>query len=153
MCIFWKYSSYDIFNLSYVTVEYGCGSTTSENCSYFVSSSSVNAGQCRLRVCPCSDDICQMRLDFDTFIVNQPDTCKLKIYFNKMFYLILPSILSLIFVYTVLPRIEKSLFLLHYTVTPVAYSLYVTVMYKLYITGVTVYCSKNSDFSIRCSTI
>ena len=65
-----------LLKISYVIVEYGCGSTTSENCSYFVSSSSVNAGQCRLRVCPCSDDICQMRLDFDTFIVNQPDTCK-----------------------------------------------------------------------------
>ena len=38
--------------------------------------------------------------------------------------------------------------MLQYTVTPVAYSLYVTVTYRLYVTGVTVYCSKNSDFSI-----
>ena len=54
------------------------------------------------------------------------------------FYLILPSILSLIFVYIVLHRIEKSLFLLQYTVTPVMYSLYITVTYRLYATGVTV---------------
>ena len=33
----------------------------------------MDAGQCRLTVCPCSDDICQLRLDFQSFIINQPE--------------------------------------------------------------------------------
>ena len=62
--------------LHFVSVEYGCGQTSNENCSYFVSSGTVTAGQCRIKVCPCSDNICQIRLDFDTFVINQPDSCK-----------------------------------------------------------------------------
>ena len=41
-----------------------------------VSPGTINAGECRLRVCPCSEHICQLRLDFSTFVINQPDTCK-----------------------------------------------------------------------------
>ena len=33
----------------------------------------MDEGQCRLTVCPCSDDICQLRLDFQSFIINQPE--------------------------------------------------------------------------------
>ena len=73
-----------------------------------------------------------------SFIINLKLICKESKKSNIVFYLILPSIFSLIFVYIVLHRIEKSLVLLHYTVTPVAYSLYITVIYKLYATGVTV---------------
>ena len=62
----------------YLLVELGCGQTTYENCTYFVSSGTVDAGECRLRVCQCSDNICQLRLDFDTFVLNQPDTCNFK---------------------------------------------------------------------------
>ena len=54
-------------------VELGCGQRTSENCSYFISSGTVDAGECRLTVCPCSDDICQLRLDFQSFVINQPE--------------------------------------------------------------------------------
>ena len=43
-----------------------------------ISSGTVDAGECRLRVCQCSDNICQLRLDFDTFVLNQPDTCNFK---------------------------------------------------------------------------
>ena len=57
-------------------VEMYCGQETSENCSYFVSSGTVNSGECRLKICPCNDNICQLRLDFQTFVLNQPDTCR-----------------------------------------------------------------------------
>lgn len=39
-----------------------------------VSPGTITAGECRLRVCPCSEHICQLRLDFSTFVLNQPDT-------------------------------------------------------------------------------
>ena len=63
-------------------VEMYCGQETSENCSYFVSSGTVNSGECRLKICPCNDNICQLRLDFQTFVLNQPDTCKVIFQFN-----------------------------------------------------------------------
>ena len=44
----------------------GCGDSIAENGTYFESSSSV-VGQCNLRVCPCNDNICQLRLDFVSF--------------------------------------------------------------------------------------
>ena len=68
-CFFYKKNVYFC-----LLVEYGCGRTTSENCSYFQSPGTVDKGECRLRICPCSDNICQIRLDFDTFVINQPDT-------------------------------------------------------------------------------
>merc|ERR1712226_364699 len=49
----------------------GCGMTTSENCTYF-DSSSPSAGACALEVCKCSSDICQLRLDFDQFQITGP---------------------------------------------------------------------------------
>ena len=33
-------------------------------------------GECTARICPCSDDICQYRLDFSSFVINQPDQSK-----------------------------------------------------------------------------
>ena len=44
----------------------GCGDSISENGTYFESSASV-VGQCNLRVCPCNENICQLRLDFMNF--------------------------------------------------------------------------------------
>ena len=41
-------------------VSLGCGATISENNSYFVSSGSSSSGDCRLKVCQCNDDICQV---------------------------------------------------------------------------------------------
>ena len=67
-------------NVFCLLVEYGCGRTTSENCSYFQSPGTVDKGECRLRICPCSDNICQIRLDFDTFVINQPDTGTFEIF-------------------------------------------------------------------------
>lgn len=51
----------------------GCGASVAENCTYF-ESSSVQSGQCSLEVCPCSSGICQMRLDFITFMITGPST-------------------------------------------------------------------------------
>lgn len=56
-----------------VLVQKGCGDTSSENCTYF-QSSGTEVGQCRLKICPCSDNICQLRLDFQNFVINQPKT-------------------------------------------------------------------------------
>ena len=50
-----------------------CGQISSENCTYF-QSSGTEVGQCRLKICPCNDNICQLRLDFQTFVINQPKT-------------------------------------------------------------------------------
>ena len=41
-------------------VSLGCGATISENNSYFVSSGSSSSGDCRIKVCQCNDDICQV---------------------------------------------------------------------------------------------
>ena len=68
---------HDLFNysndISITKVEISCGSTSSENCTYFVSTGG-EVGACRIKICPCSDDICQMRLDFQSFIINGPST-------------------------------------------------------------------------------
>lgn len=56
-----------------LSVQKSCGDTSSENCTYFQSSGS-EVGQCRIKICPCSDNICQLRLDFQNFVINQPKT-------------------------------------------------------------------------------
>ena len=58
-----------------IAVQLSCGQMSSENCTYFQSSGS-EVGQCRIKICPCSDNICQLRLDFQNFIINQPKTSK-----------------------------------------------------------------------------
>ena len=44
-------------------------------------------GACRAKICKCNDNICQLRLDFETFVLNGPNTgyfkqtcCSLDIY-------------------------------------------------------------------------
>merc|ERR1719361_3335963 len=49
-----------------------CGSSTSENITYWTSPSTVSSGSCDLSVCPVADDICQLRLDFTTFVTTGP---------------------------------------------------------------------------------
>jgi len=51
-----------------------CGSTSSENITYFDSATSVNEGACRAKICKCSTNICQIRLDFDSFVLTGPST-------------------------------------------------------------------------------
>lgn len=56
------------------TFTLNCGGSASENCTYFDSSTSVASGQCKTKICRCSDDICQIRLDFNNFIISGPST-------------------------------------------------------------------------------
>ena len=42
-------------------VSFSCGSTINQNCSYFDSTGSPNAGQCAVSVCKISPDVCQVR--------------------------------------------------------------------------------------------
>ena len=44
-----------------------------QNITYF-ESSTVTAGSCTAQVCPVSSNICQMRLDFNTFMIMGPST-------------------------------------------------------------------------------
>jgi len=56
------------------TFTLSCGAVSSENCTYFQSSATQPAGQCGISVCKASSDICQLRLDFTTFVINGPNT-------------------------------------------------------------------------------
>ncbi|XP_059087694.1 uncharacterized protein LOC131884073 isoform X2 [Tigriopus californicus] len=50
-----------------------CGATRSENCTYFESNGG-EVGSCSVNICPCSDNICQLRLDFNSFVITGPST-------------------------------------------------------------------------------
>lgn len=54
------------------TFTVGCGSSSGENCTYFEVTGAV-AGACGSQICP-SADVCQIRLDFDTFVITGPST-------------------------------------------------------------------------------
>jgi len=56
------------------TFTIGCGGTSSENCTYFEVSSLTTTGPCKGRICKLSSDICQIRLDFTTFVITGPST-------------------------------------------------------------------------------
>ena len=64
-------------NIFFNLVTLGCGQTSTENCSYFQSVGG-EIGECRVKICPCREHICQLRLDFGSFAINGPTTCKLK---------------------------------------------------------------------------
>lgn len=51
-----------------------CGETKSENCTYFTPPTTVTAGTCSLKICPCNNNICQLRLDFNQFVITGPST-------------------------------------------------------------------------------
>lgn len=50
------------------------GGAIAENCTYFSSSSISTGSSCSLTICKCSSDVCQLRLDFETFVLNTPVT-------------------------------------------------------------------------------
>jgi len=55
--------------------EKSCGAgTVSQNISYFTSTSRALGGSCSITICKCSTDVCQLRLDFETFALNNPVT-------------------------------------------------------------------------------
>ena len=43
-----------------ISVSLGCGSSTSENLTYFESGTTVVAGACRAKICKCNSNICQV---------------------------------------------------------------------------------------------
>ena len=49
----------------------GCGSKKFENCTYFESTKGLT-GMCNAEICKCSEAVCQIRLDFTTFILTGP---------------------------------------------------------------------------------
>jgi hypothetical protein len=51
-----------------------CGSTSSENCTYFEFTSTVAAGACRAKICKANPNICRLRLDFTSFVITGPST-------------------------------------------------------------------------------
>merc|ERR1719295_980656 len=55
--------------------EKSCGSgQLAQNCTYFTSSSRTLGSSCSLTICKCSSEVCQLRLDFETFALNNPVT-------------------------------------------------------------------------------
>jgi len=55
------------------TFTLGCGSSSAENNSYF-EVSDPSSGQCKAQICKSDDNVCQIRLDFDTFVITGPST-------------------------------------------------------------------------------
>jgi len=55
------------------TFKVKCGETIAENITYFESTGDED-GACSIKVCPVSDNICQLRLDFSTFSITGPNT-------------------------------------------------------------------------------
>ena len=54
----------------------GCGGTTSINNTYF-SGSNSDSSPCQFSVCRVTSEVCQIRLNFDTFEISQPSTAVL----------------------------------------------------------------------------
>ena len=58
-------------------MELDCGGKISENITHFtksVSEGSSMTGKCEAEVCRVTDNICQLRLDFSTFVLAGPST-------------------------------------------------------------------------------
>lgn len=51
-----------------------CGATSSENLTYWTTPTELPVGICSLNICPVSEDICSLRLDFTTFLITGPNT-------------------------------------------------------------------------------
>ncbi|XP_040565514.2 uncharacterized protein [Lepeophtheirus salmonis] len=65
----------DIFFCQLI-VRHGCDSLSTENITYFTSPQTNNVKEpniCRLQICPCGANICQLRLDFISFAILPPD--------------------------------------------------------------------------------
>merc|ERR1712141_484280 len=51
----------------------GCGGSSSENCTYF-EVTGANNGPCVASICKADSNICQVRLDLNTFVITGPQT-------------------------------------------------------------------------------
>jgi len=56
----------------------GCSEKASENCTYF-ESSGMSTGACNAQICRNNPNICQIRLDFDSFEIAGPSTSTLSV--------------------------------------------------------------------------
>lgn len=54
----------------------GCGSTSSENCTYF-EVNGANSGACRAKICKCSSDICQVNIIFSSILYVNLNNCNI----------------------------------------------------------------------------
>jgi len=66
----------DGFGVCCTFVITSCGSSSSENITYWTTAS-ITTGDlttCGLTVCPASDEICSLRIDFTTFVITGPNT-------------------------------------------------------------------------------
>ena len=57
---------YIVSSFLFPIVSLGCGSLSSENCTYLVqaSSTTLDDNPCGYTICPCGQNICRLRLDF-----------------------------------------------------------------------------------------
>jgi len=63
----------DGFGVCCIFLVTSCGSSSSENMTYWTKPTSFSSGTCDLTVCP-SDNICSIRLDFTSFTITGPNT-------------------------------------------------------------------------------
>lgn len=56
----------------FLTVTIRCGGSTSENCTYF-ESQGTESGSCTSTICRSNSNVCQIRLDFNNFVLSGPD--------------------------------------------------------------------------------
>ena len=66
-------------NILFLLVSLSCGGTASTNNTYLdqstittLSSTTYPGGNCAYSVCPCSTDICRIRYDFKSFVIDNP---------------------------------------------------------------------------------
>merc|ERR1712209_233047 len=61
------------------TFTLGCGGSSSENCTYFEVMNSAISGACSASICNVNSNICQLRLDFETFQITGPATVSVSV--------------------------------------------------------------------------
>ena len=66
------------FLLIQLIVSANCGAQSSENCTY-VESQGSEIGDCTVKVCQINSNICQLRLDFNTFVINGPSSATVSV--------------------------------------------------------------------------
>ncbi|XP_040568463.1 uncharacterized protein [Lepeophtheirus salmonis] len=54
-------------------ISLGCGGMSSSNNTYFTSSG-TETGMCSVTICPCDSNVCQLRLEFESFMLAGPST-------------------------------------------------------------------------------
>jgi len=64
----------DGFGVCCIFVITACGQSSSENSTYWDAPATIPTGECALTINPLNDNICQLRLDFLTFVITGPST-------------------------------------------------------------------------------